>query len=96
MKQIHKWILRLSDASMWVGAISFIGYKLTDSSVFYSFLLISSPVFIACGIYSIIREIIIARSIKAVIVIKKFWLELFYLLIIVIMMATIVIGVSLS
>ncbi|MCQ2243182.1 MAG: hypothetical protein MJZ32_02870 [Bacteroidaceae bacterium] len=94
MKQIHKWILRLSNASMWVGAISFIGYKLTDSSVFYSLLLISSPVFIACGIYSIIREIIIARSIKAVI--KKFWLELFYLLIIVIMMATIVIGVSLS
>lgn len=94
MKHIHKWILRINNAAMWVCGICFIGYKLTDLDLFHSLLLISTPVFLACGIYFIIREIIIARSIKAFI--KKFWLELFYFLMIVLMMVTIVIGVSLK
>lgn len=94
MKHIHKWILRIDNAAMWVCGISFIGYKLTDSDLFHSLIMVSGLVSIVCGIYFIIREIIIARSIKAFI--KKFWLELFFFLMIVLMMATIVIGVSLK
>lgn len=95
MKHIHKkWLLRINNAAMWVGGISFIGYKITDSDVFHSLLMISAPVYIACGIYFMIREIIIARSIKAFI--KKFWPELLVCLIVAIIMATIVLGVSLK
>lgn len=75
---------------MWVGGISFIGYKITDSDVFHSLLMISAPVYIACGIYFMIREIIIARSIW------EFFVKYIYVFFVCLIMGVIVLGVSLK
>lgn len=91
MKHIHKkWLLRINNAAMWVGGISFIGYKITDSDVFHSLLMISAPVYIACGIYFMIREIIIARSIW------EFFVKYIYVFFVCLIMGVIVLGVSLK
>lgn len=91
MKHIHKkWLLRINNAAMWVGGISFIGYKITDSDVFHSLLMISAPVYIACGIYFMIRDFIIVRSIW------EFFVKYIYVFFVCLIMGVIVLGVSLK